>query len=245
MLVEIAIICLSLAVGGVLKGAVGAGAPVLAIPVLAAVFDVPFAVAILLMPNLISNGWQIWQYRAHRPGNWFLWSFVVGGMVGVGFGTWVLASLSPDALLAILGVTVLGYIGLRIARPDFRISTRVADAAALPAGLGGGVLQGAVGISAPISMTFLNAIRFQRETFVFTISTYFCLFLIVQLPALALVGVLTAERLGLSVLASIPMLLAMPLGGYLGRRMPAVVFDRIILILLGLLAVKMLFDAFT
>ena len=61
----IAIVFVCLALGGILKGATGAGAPILAVPALAMLFDVQFAVAIMVMPNLLTNAWQAWRFRHH------------------------------------------------------------------------------------------------------------------------------------------------------------------------------------
>ena len=53
----------SLGLGGVLKGATGAGAPLIAVPALAVLFDVPTAIAIFSLPNFFSNAWQGWSFR--------------------------------------------------------------------------------------------------------------------------------------------------------------------------------------
>jgi uncharacterized membrane protein YfcA len=50
---NLALIALALALGGILKGATGAGAPHLAVPVLVVLRDVQFAVAVFVMPNII------------------------------------------------------------------------------------------------------------------------------------------------------------------------------------------------
>ena len=245
MLFEILVIFVCLALGGLLKGATGAGAPLLAVPALAAVFDVPFAIAIMIVPNLLTNIWQIWRFHDSRPALGFLLPFVGGGVVGVATGTWLLTELSSDTLLAVLGLIVFSYIALRIAKPHFGLSDAVARALSLPAGFGGGLLLGATGVSAPISVTFLNAMRLTRPVFIFTISAFFALTSATQLPALIYAEILTGERLLLSSLAVIPITGAMPVGSYLAARLPAQAFDRLILIFLGVLAAKMLFDALT
>src|SRR3546814_9616634 len=56
------------------------------------------------------------------------------------------------------------YIGFRLAHPDWVLELGVATRLAAPAGFVGGVLQGAAGISAPISITFLNAMRIDRRS---------------------------------------------------------------------------------
>ena len=45
-------------------------------------------------------------------------------------------------------------------------------------GAGGGVLQGSAGLSAPVSITFLNSMKLERNQFIPTISVYLelCLF---------------------------------------------------------------------
>ncbi len=46
-----------LALGGMLKGATGAGAPLIAVPVMAMYFDVPMAVTVFAVTNLLANVW--------------------------------------------------------------------------------------------------------------------------------------------------------------------------------------------
>ena len=46
-----------------MKGATGAGSPVIAIPVLAVFIDAKLAVALMAIPNLFSNLIQIHQYK--------------------------------------------------------------------------------------------------------------------------------------------------------------------------------------
>lgn len=242
--IELLIIAACLMAGGLIKGATGAGAPLLAVPAIAAVVDVQFAVAIMVIPNLITNLWQMWQYRAQQPGRRFLVLIVVGGMVGVAIGTWLLTALPTRTLTIGIALVVLIYVAMRLARPHWRIGKRLAEILALPAGFAGGALQGATGISAPVSITFLNAIGLARPVFIFTISTLFVTFVLVQIVALGFVGILTLELAGLSLFAVIPLLGAMPIGAALAKRLPAWMFDRLILILLAGLSVKLLFDAF-
>jgi uncharacterized membrane protein YfcA len=59
--------------GGILKGATGAGAPIIAIPILTFLFDVPTAVASFTLPNLLSNLWQGWHFRKSQTTGSFAW----------------------------------------------------------------------------------------------------------------------------------------------------------------------------
>ena len=52
--ITIIAILIAFALGGILKGATGAGAPIVTIPVIAAFYDVRVAVIIMVIPNLLT-----------------------------------------------------------------------------------------------------------------------------------------------------------------------------------------------
>ncbi|MEO1103428.1 MAG: sulfite exporter TauE/SafE family protein [Pseudomonadota bacterium] len=234
---------LGLAVGGILKGATGAGAPLLAVPILAVLYDVPFAVAVLTFPSLFSNAWQSWRFRAFQEDKVFVWVFALAAAAGAGLGSVLLVALPANLLLATMGGALLLYIAFRLARPTWVLGERVAKRLVAPAGFVGGVMQGAAGLSAPISLTFLTAMRLDRRRFIATISVFFAMMSVVQIPALVAVGVMTWERMGLSLLACVPMFGAMPVGAWLGRRISRETFDRLMLVILALIAVRLLAEA--
>lgn len=240
---NIALAAAGLAAGGILKGAIGAGSPIIAVPILALLYDVPLAVAIFTMPNLLSNLWQGWAYRAHQIAPRFVWTFAGAGALGAGVGSVLLAALDGEILLAVVATAVFVYIGIRLARPGWTLGRETAGRLAGGAGFIGGVMQGAGGISAPVSVTFLNAMRLERPEFIATISVFFAAMSVVQIPALWSLGILTPERAALSFAAAIPLFGAMPLGAWLARHVSRETFDRIILWLLAAIALRLLYGA--
>lgn len=236
----IVLVSIAFALGGVLKGAAGAGAPLLAVPLMAILFDVPFAVAVFVIPNLVSNLWQVRSYRSSFPEGGFTLRFALAGMLGALLGTFALVRFSSDVLTTAVGLVILFYVGFRIVNPEWSLAWRRARVLAAPVGVMGGIFQGAAGLSAPFSVTFLNAAGLPRSQFIPVISLYFLAMACVQLPIQAVLGVMTWERLLYSCLAVVPLLLGMPLGEYLGRRVSQRVFGRLILGVLVLLAVRLL-----
>lgn len=234
---------LSLVLGGVLKGATGAGAPVVAVPVMAMFYGVDFAVAAMIVPNLLNNVWQGWQFRKSALPRRFMVVFCIAGMVGAVLGTWLLVTLSPTLLTLIVAVGVFSYIGFRLAKPGWAVPERLHQPLAGPVGMLAGVMQGASGVSAPVSITFLNALRLSRPTFIGTISIYFATMSMVQLPAMAFSGVLTWHRLAISFGALVILSAFMPVGNWLGKRISKEAFDKGTLVLLFLIAIKIVFDA--
>lgn len=234
----------ALAMGGIVKGATGAGAPIVAVPVLAMLYDVPFAVAVFSISNLLSNILQGWTLRRHQRDPRFTAAFAASGALGAGLGSFLLAALPGEALTLTVAGAVFLYLGFRITNPSWSMDFDRARPLAPVAGFAGGVLQGAAGVSAPISITFLNAIRLPKPEFIATISVFFMAMSAVQIPLLASLGILTWQRAGIGLISTLCLLAAMPLGARLTRAVSPEGFDRIILGLLGCMAVVLVVRAF-
>lgn len=234
---------LAVAFGGILKGATGAGVPIVAAPAITMLYDVQTAVAVLVITNLFSNIWQAWAHRRDALPPRFLAWFAGAGMVGVVAGTLLLVWLPAEALALLVALAVLGYLALRLLRAGFTLAREVADRIAGPVGFLGGLLQGSTGLSAPAVLTFLNAMRLPRTAFIGTISVFFVTMSAMQVPTLIAVGVLTPERiaLGFGVLAIATV--TMPLGAWLGRHLSPRLFDALMLALLAAIAVKILIES--
>lgn len=231
---------LALAFGGLLKGATGAGVPILAVPLIALFYDIQTAVVVMTLPSLLANVLQAWRYRAHLPEAGFAGRMAVSGVLGAALGTVLLAHVAQRLLLLAVAGLVLAFVGFRLLRPGWQLSRATARRLAVPAGLAAGTLQGATGISAPVSLTFLNACRLPRPVFIAVVSTYFVTSTAMQIVGLAFLGLLTVHGLALSAGALALILVMMPIGEAVGRRIPAAHFDTIILVLLTAIAMRIL-----
>jgi uncharacterized protein len=103
-----------------------------------------------------------------------------------------------------------------------------------------GDLQGVTGLSAPISLSFLNAMRLDRSEFIATIAVFFGLTALPQISLLIHFNILTLSLSFWSFLGLIPVLGFIPVGQYLAKKWPRKTFDGIILSLLMIIAVKLL-----
>jgi uncharacterized membrane protein YfcA len=152
----------------------------------------------------------------------------------------------PIRLLTfVVAAAVIAYVALRLIQPEFRLLPARANKLAAPIGALGGVLQGAGGISAPFSISFLNAMRLERTAFIGTVSVYFIAMAATQIPALFATGLMTPGLLALSALALIPLFLFIPVGAWAARWLSPKGFDRLTLVLLSLLAVRLLYGVFS
>ena len=238
---SLAIMFAALAAGAVVKGATGMGLPLVALPVITAVFGLQHAVSVMAVVQIITNSMQLWQFRAEARNErmHFLPLFLVAGVCGVLVGTWALSSLPERVLVFSLGLLLLGYFALKLTAPDFVVSPRNARVFGPFAGFGSGALQGATGISAPIGVTFIHAMGLERTAHLYAVSAMFLVLGLVQFPALLLSGIMQPAWVAQSVLALIPIAIFMPLGQRLAGRLSRRAFDRLILVFLGAMGLKM------
>jgi len=234
-------ILVAFALGGILKGATGAGAPIITIPVIAAFYDVRVAVVIMVIPNLLTNIGQLYQFRKTIMPRFFTVSFALGGGLGALLGTILLANLSIKTLTLAVAFIILIYISLKLIIPTWKLNYTKAKKLVFLMGAGGGVLQGAAGLSAPISLTFLNSMKLERNQFIPTISVYFGVMSLFQMPALFFYKFLNIETLIISCLSTIVLMLFMPLGSWIAKSISKETFDKLILILLSFIALRIVY----
>jgi uncharacterized membrane protein YfcA len=169
---------------------------------------------------------------------------VGAGVVGSVIGTMLLKTLDGRVLSGVLAVVIVGYIVLALAKPGFTLPDPVTRVGSAPVGLVAGGLQGATGISGPLLTTWLHGFGMPPRAYVFAISTLFFVFSSVQAITLATVGLYTPIRLLESLLALLPILIALPLGVQAAKKLSAQTFQRVILVLLAASVVSLVHDTF-
>lgn len=242
---DITVIVAAIAVGAFIKGATGGGLPQLAIPVMAVFLGVEHAVVVMAIPGVVANGLLVWSHRAQARHTQHLPAMIGAGIVGSVIGTMLLQSLDGRVLSGVLAVVILCYIGLSLTKPGFTLPARLTRVGSAPIGLVAGGLQGATGISGPLLTTWLHGFGLPPRVYVFAISSLFFVFSTVQAITLAGVGLYTPTRLLESLLALVPILLALPLGVRAARKLSAQTFQRVVLVLLAASVVSLIHDTFT
>jgi uncharacterized membrane protein YfcA len=234
-------ILVAFSLGGILKGATGAGAPIITIPVIAAFYDVRIAVIIMVIPNLLTNIGQLYQFRKTILPKFFTLSFALGGGVGAFLGTILLVNLSIKILTLSVAFIVIVYIFLKIMVPSWKLTYKKAKKLVFLMGSFGGILQGTAGLSAPISITFLNSMKLERNQFIPTISVYFGVMSIFQMPTLYYYNFLNLEIILVSCISTLVLLSFMPIGSWIAKSVSKESFDKITLILLGFIAFRIIY----
>ena len=147
---------------GVLKGATGAGAPIITIPVISAFYDVRLAVVLMVVPNFLSNIQQLYHFRKSILPLFATFSFALGGGGGAFLGTIFLANLSLDILSFGVGIIVIIFISFKFFVPTWKLEYKKSKNLFFPFGFFGGIFQGAAGILNDPDMSLMHSI-FQNQ----------------------------------------------------------------------------------
>ena len=232
------IMIVAFALGGLVKGATGAGSPVIAIPVLTVFFDAKLAVAIMAVPNLFSNLVQIKQFRRSVENLTFSLKLSAFGTLGCLGGTLFFILTNTRVIELLVAIITVLYVVLSFKKNSKKLSQQIAKKLAPPIGLLGGFVQGTCGVSAPIALAFLNATGMKRVEFIFTISCFFGAMAAIQIVSLSFFNFMTWQLFLLGLLSLAPILLGMSLGDRLTKKISSQSFEKLILVFLILLSLQ-------
>lgn len=104
-------------------------------------------------------------------------------------------------------------------------------------------MQGAVGISGPIVVSWVQSLRLERDAQILAVTTLFAAAGISQFPVLVASGELKGLWI-ITLVACVPALATIPLGTRIRKRLSSAAFDRFVLALLVFSAVGLAFRTF-
>lgn len=242
---ELFLILVAVAFAFLVKGVAGFGGPLLAVPIIAPTLGVEHAVVVVSIGNLISNVMMLWE---HRTGFGDTRSLLVrllwSGAAGAVLGTWLLTRLDNRPMALAVAAMVLAHIAVSLARPDLRMNMARGLKLAWPIGAFGGLVHGATGNSGPVFGTFLYSLGLARSSFVFALTVPFLVFGSIQVATLFGLGAFTLERTAQALWAILPVLVVIPVGTRIARRLNQRTFERIVMALLAFAAIRLLLSVF-
>lgn len=229
------VIALALLVAGTVKGVIGLGLPTVSLALLTALLNLPAAMALLVVPSLVTNIWQAADGGQGRSILRRLWPFLLMAGTTVWLGALALTRVELPWLTALLGALLAVYAladlaGLRLSIPARR-ETWIGPV------MGGanGILTGMTGSFVVPGVLFLQAIGLPRDQLVQAMGMLFTVSTLALALALQGNGLLTLP-LGLaSAAALVPALLGMLLGRRIRRSLSEDRFRRLFFMALLLL----------
>lgn len=215
---EILVAVLAFLLAGLVKGVIGMGLPTVAVGVLSLVTTPAKAAAILVIPSLVTNVWQVWAGR--RLGSILrrLWPLLLGTCAGTAAGALLFAPGSMRGGDVALGVALILYAALGLA--SVPIHVRRCDEPWLGplSGFATGVLTVVTNTFVLPSVPYLGALAWDHDELVQALGVSFMVSTLALAAALLGQGVLAPAAAGVSVLAVLPAVAGMSIGQALRRR---------------------------
>lgn len=241
MLPEIILITLALAGAGLVKGLIGLGLPLIAIPVMSAFMPVEQAILIMALPSAVVNGWQAAVLSEHRRADFGLYGSLTGIAAGVALGAALFTLLSTRMLAVIMGLWILAYLAIRLLAPTARLGSAGARRLAPWAGFAAGLAQVSTGIPGPVVATYFHAFADHSRQFAFLVSTTFALLGVLQIVAVNVLGLYEARHFALGCVACLPAMVTMVWSGRHADQISEKIINRLIYVVLLVIAGKLLF----
>ena len=202
--------------------------------------DVKTAVAVLVIPNMVMDGLQLRRSGPIGDAPRRLAPLLLFTMIGTVIGTKLLVALSPRTATMILGVFLLGYVLLDLARFSPRVPPSWELTLAAPVGLAAGIMGGITNAPGTPLALYLVALGMEKKEFVRSIAFTFFVVKGVQLVTLVWYGLLTWSLALVSLGLAATGLAGFALGLKLQDRLDQRSFSRAVLIFLAALGVWLL-----
>ena len=228
---------------GAVKGVIGLGLPTVSLALLTVVLDLQSAMALLLVPSLVTNLWQA-VVGGHAQGILSrLWPFLVMATVTVWIGVAALTRLPPAVLTALLGALLVAYAGVNLGGVRLAIPTRYEAWAGPLMGAANGVLTGMTGSFVVPGVMFLHAIGLSRDVLIQAMGMLFTASTVALAAALQQAHVLTVAHGVLSTAAVFPAMVGMIGGQRIRQRLSEQRFRTVFFVALLVLGVYIMTNA--
>jgi uncharacterized membrane protein YfcA len=203
----------ALACGGLIKGALGVGTPLLTVPMMAQVLPPQMAIAVMAVPVVVANVWQFSQAERSSAIVGRFWPTFVAILVGMWIGVKILSVIDETALLIVVGVAVIAFSLLQGSRFRFHLPDRWVKPAGVLFGGASGLIGGVSSFFGPMLITYLISIRgLAKNQFVSTISFLYVSAVVPWAFTLYWFGILDQRLLIVSTIATLPVTLGLLLG---------------------------------
>ncbi len=236
----LAYVAMAMLLAGTIKGAVGLGLPTTALGLMTQVIDPRSAIALVLIPMLTANAWQVYRQgqflaalRRYAP---FSIALAIGVLV-----TLILTRDAPDRLLfATLGGAILAFVALSVTGWAPYLPDRWDRTGQIAFGTFGGILGGLTSVWAPAMAVYLAARQTPKAEFVRATGLLICCGSIPLALGYIGQGFVTAQSAAISLTLLVPTFAGFAVGERLRNRLSEVAFRRWLLVVFFLMGANLI-----
>mgnify|MGYP000632657294 CR=1 FL=1 len=202
-------IVLAFGLAGIVKGVLGLGLPTLAMGLLGLVMAPGEAAAVLILPSLVTNLWQLFGGPSLGRLIRRLWPMQAGICVGTAAAAGQLTVIDPALATAALGSALAAYALLGLSGVRFPAPGAAERWLSPLIGLLTGLVTAVTGVFVIPAVPYLQALRLGRDELVQALALSFTVSTLALAIGLAGAGVYHAGLTGASIMAVLPALLGM------------------------------------
>jgi len=203
---------------GLVKGVVGLGLPTVAMGLLGLAMPPVEAAALLLVPSLVTNVWQLLAGPRFGALLRRLWPMMLGVVAGTLAGSGIIAGAAAGAATAFLGAALALYGAVGLLKSRLRVPPAAEPWASPLVGAATGLVTGATGVFVIPAVPYLGSLGLERDDLVQALGLSFTVSTLALAAGLALHGALPLAASAASLLAVPPALAGMWFGGWLRAR---------------------------
>jgi uncharacterized membrane protein YfcA len=161
------------ALAGFVKGVIGLGLPTVSMGLLAVSMPPAHALAIVIVPAIVTNIWQTFV-GPHLPGIVRrLWPMLAGTAIGIWCGAGLMTGPCARYGTIILGVLLITYALISLIKVQFSVAPAHEKWVGGMVGLVTGLISAATGVQVIPSMPFLQAIGMEKDELVQALGVFF------------------------------------------------------------------------
>lgn len=220
---------------GFVKGTIGMGLPTVAIGLLATRMPPAHALAIVIVPAIVTNIWQTFVGPYLRDIVRRLWPLMVGTALGIWAGAGLMTGPYARYGTIVLGVLLVVYAIVGLSKARFSVPRKNEKWIGGIVGVITGVISAATGVQVIPSMPFMQAIGMEKDELVQALGVFFTTATVALAFNLTGAGLLNATVAIPGAVAMVAAFAGMYLGQLLRSRMDADTFRRWFLIAMLLL----------
>jgi len=222
---------------GFVKGVIGLGLPTVSMGLLVVTMPPAQALAIVIVPAVVTNIWQTFVGPYLRDILRRLWPLMVGTAVGIWLNAGSLTGAYSRYSAVALGLLLVVYAIMSLSKFSFSVGRRDEKWIGGLVGLITGMISAATGVQVIPSMPFMQAIGMEKDELVQALGVFFTVATLGLTINLTASGLLTATTALPGAVAMACSFTGMFIGQAVRTRMPAEAFRRwflIAMIFLGL-----------
>jgi uncharacterized protein len=237
-------VVVALIVGGMVKGIVSIGVPLVAMPILSHFLPVKDAVLLLSMPIILGNIPLALEGGAVGATVKRLTAPLLGTILGNVVGVTTLIALPPHRAQMAAGIVLTLAVALMLTMPRFRLAPRWVQPVGFVLGFGAALMESIASIPGPLLAMYLIATGATGRAFTKQIAIILVVSIVTLVATFGSVHHANAADLLISIAASLPVLLGIALVRPLRDVLPAAAFRLVVLLFVLAAAIQMIVKAF-